>query len=63
MKIVFLLLLTFLLWQFIVKVSEHDAGVCKECRLGQTVWLLPEEEELWGKPAAVLSTTPMLLPP
>ena len=62
MKIVFLLLLTFLLWQFIVKVSEHDVGVCKKCRFGQTVLLLPEEE-LRGKPSAVLSTTPMLFPP
>lgn len=63
-KIVFLLVLTFLLPQFIIKVPEMLRLWVRNTKYYPIVLLLPKEEEaLRGKPTAVLSASPMLFSP
>lgn len=62
-KIVFLLLLTFLLLQFIVTVPETLRLWVRNAKYYPIVLLLPKEEALRGKPTVVLSASPMLFAP
>ena len=61
--IVFLLLLTFLLLQFIVTVPETLRLWVRNAKYYLIVLLLPKEEALRGKPTVVLSASPMLFAP
>ena len=63
-KTVFLLLLTFLLLQFIVTVPETLRPWIRNAKYYPIVLLLPKEEEaLRGKPTVVLSASAMLFAP
>lgn len=62
-KIVFLLLLTFLLRQFIVTVPETLRPWVRNAKRYPIVLLLPKEEAQRGKPTVVLSASPMLYAP
>lgn len=61
--IVFLLLLTFLLLQFIVTMPETLRLWVRNAKYYPIVLLLPKEEVLRGKPTVVLSASPMLFAP
>lgn len=62
-KTVFLLLLTFLLLQFIVTVPEMLRPWVRNAKYYPIVLLLPKEEALRGKPNIVLSASAMLFAP